>query len=192
MTHDEFYFKSLDQVIRRWNDEMWKAKGKPKLWVEIYNREGITVWRDVGHGNVRLSTPEGVNEGKDQASVGNIAAVYSNGAVEIKRGRPRSIYETLDLTEEVIMDSSKPKVQKTEEILVRRVALRKITPGDKESTQALMGWEITPPRSGERYVLNLDSGMLFRTSPVKEIEEMESARVIRTDNSTYHVEYIKI
>jgi hypothetical protein len=192
MAHDEFYFKSLDQVIRRWNDEMWRAKGKPKLWVEIYNREGITVWRDVGHGWVRLSTPEGVNEGKDQASVGNIAAVYANGAVEIRKSRPRSIYETLDLTEEVVMEASKPRRSRTEEILVRRIALTRVNPEENEQSQPLTGWEMAPPKMGERYVLNLDGGMLFRTSPVKEIDDLEDARLIRTGNSTYRVEYRKI
>lgn len=45
------------------------------------------------------------------------------------------------------------------------------------------GWELTPPRVGEIYVLFTEKGSVFRTSKVTEVEPGG----FRTRNSTYKV-----
>jgi len=80
---DEFFFESVDSALKRFPDELWVAKGKPKLWVKLYDADGITVWRDLGYGLIRLRTSEGVAEGKEQVSVGRTFALCRDQKVEV-------------------------------------------------------------------------------------------------------------
>lgn len=80
---DEFFFESVDSALKRFPDELWVAKGKPKLWVKLHDADGITVWRDLGYGLIRLKTPEGVAEGKEQVSVGHTFALCREQKVEV-------------------------------------------------------------------------------------------------------------
>ncbi len=80
---DEFYFESVDAALRRFPDQLWVAKGKPKLWVRLYENEGVTVWRDLGFGLIRLVTPEGVGEGRDMVSVKGVYAVCRDRKIEV-------------------------------------------------------------------------------------------------------------
>ncbi len=193
MICDEFYFNSFDQVIKRWNDRMWIAKGKPRLWVRIYDKEGITIWRDVGHGGIKLRTPDGEAEGKEEVSVGNVTAFYRNGTVELRLGH--LFKEKLkEQREEVSMGGAgvtPDGPSRTEEILTRKVFLRKSDISGKGRPKAMIGWELGAPRKGKRYTVNLENGMVLRTSPVQEIQEREGALTVRTANSTYSIEYLK-
>lgn len=80
---DEFFFESVDSALKRFPDELWVAKGKPKLWVKLHDADGITVWRDLGYGLIRLRTPEGVAEGRQQVSVGRTFALCREQKVEV-------------------------------------------------------------------------------------------------------------
>ncbi len=80
---DEFYFESVDAALRRFPDQLWVAKGKPRLWVRLYENEGITVWRDLGFGLIRLVTPDGVGEGRDMVSVKGVYAVCRERRIEV-------------------------------------------------------------------------------------------------------------
>gem|GEM_PF-1805454 len=80
---DEFYFDSVDAALRRFPDQLWLAKGKPRLWVRLYENEGVTVWRDLGFGLIRLVTPEGVSEGKDMVAVKGVYAVCRDRKIEV-------------------------------------------------------------------------------------------------------------
>lgn len=80
---DEFFFENVDSALKRFPDELWVANGKPKLWVKLYDADGITVWRDLGYGLIRLMTPEGVAEGMEQVSVGDTFAVRRDQKVEV-------------------------------------------------------------------------------------------------------------
>jgi hypothetical protein len=80
---DEFFFDSIDAALKRFPDRLWVAKGKPKLWVKMYENDGVTVWRDVGYGLLRLKTPEGVNEGKENVSVGGTFVTCREQKIEV-------------------------------------------------------------------------------------------------------------
>ncbi|MGQ9858368.1 MAG: hypothetical protein ACUVS3_06730 [Thermodesulfobacteriota bacterium] len=80
---DEFFFDNVDSALKRFPDELWVAKGKPKLWVKLYDSDGITVWRDLGYGLLKLRTPEGVAEGMGQVSVGGTLALLRDQRVEV-------------------------------------------------------------------------------------------------------------
>jgi hypothetical protein len=193
MICDEFYFSSFDQVIKRWNDRMWIAKGRPRLWVRIYDKEGITIWRDVGHGGIKLKTPDGEVEGKEEASVGNVIASYRNGTVELRFGR-RLKEKFQEQKEEVSMGAAGAthgKPSKTEEILTRKVFLKRSELSGKGRPKAMIGWELGPPRRGARYTVSLENGMVLRTSPVEEIHEGEGIVTVKTANSIYTLEYLK-
>jgi hypothetical protein len=80
---DEFFFDNVDSALKRFPDELWVAKGKPKLWVKLHDADGITVWRDLGYGLIRLRTPDGVAEGREQVSVGSTFAICRDQKVEV-------------------------------------------------------------------------------------------------------------
>lgn len=193
MICDEFYFNSFDQVIKRWNDRMWIAKGKPRLWVKIYEREGITIWRDVGHGGIKLRTPEGEAEGKEEASMGNVIASYRNGNVELRLGRllKEKFQEQKDDVSMGPSGTAPGRPPKTEEIATRKVFLRRSDISGKGRPKAMIGWELGAPRKGKRYTVNLENGMVLRTSPVEEIQDREGVLTVKTVNSTYAIEYLK-
>ncbi len=80
----------MDEAFKRWPDEMWAAKGKPRLWVKLYDRDGVQVWRDIAYGYLKLKTPEGIQEGKDEVWANGIRAVFRRGTLEIFFKRPES------------------------------------------------------------------------------------------------------
>lgn len=106
---DEFFFESVDSALKRFPDELWVAKGKPKLWVKLHDADGITVWRDLGYGLIRLKTPEGVAEGREQVSVGHTFVLCRDQRVEVyvrDTAKPISPEEDtleLDLEAEVLL-----------------------------------------------------------------------------------------
>jgi hypothetical protein len=59
------------------------AKGKPRLWVKMYENGSIVVWRDLGYGDIRLKTPEGVAEGKETVSVKGTLVVCRDQKIEL-------------------------------------------------------------------------------------------------------------
>lgn len=80
---DEYFFDTAEAALRRFPDELWVAKGKPKLWVKIYEAQGITVWRDLAYGLLRLRTKEGTSVGKMQVSVGKVSVLWKERGVEV-------------------------------------------------------------------------------------------------------------
>ncbi len=81
---DEFHFRSMTEMTRRFDARMWVARGKPKLWVKVYDKDKVTVWREVAYGGLRLHTPDGVAEGGAEVRVGEVAARYTPGRLELK------------------------------------------------------------------------------------------------------------
>jgi hypothetical protein len=94
---DEFYLESADAVVHRWPLELWIAKGRPKLWVKLYENEGITLWRDYGFGRIKLKTPEGIDEGEEIASVNSTLAVWRNRRLELYVGESKHRTQINDL-----------------------------------------------------------------------------------------------
>jgi hypothetical protein len=90
---DEFHFNSVDEVIKRWPDELWAAKGKPKLWVEVHKEGDMSVWRDVAYGGIKLRTSEGVSEGYGMASVKDTLAISGRRTLEVT---VKTVSEALD------------------------------------------------------------------------------------------------
>lgn len=80
---DELYFRSMDELFRRMDDRMWVAKGKPKLWVTVYDSNEVTVWVEVAYGGIKLRTPEGTNEGERTASIGKVRVDYARGKIQM-------------------------------------------------------------------------------------------------------------
>lgn len=80
---DEYFFDSAEAALRRFPDELWVAKGKPKLWVKLYESHGISVWRDLAYGLLRLQTKEGVAEGTSQVTLGKVSVVKTGQTVEV-------------------------------------------------------------------------------------------------------------
>lgn len=80
---DEFHFHCVDEVFKRWPDELWAAKGKPRLWVKVHDKGEVQAWRDVAYGGIKLRTPDGVSEGKNVASVNGTVAVCRRGTLEV-------------------------------------------------------------------------------------------------------------
>jgi hypothetical protein len=93
---DEFHFNSIDDVLRRWPDEFWAAKGKPKLWVRVYQDEDVTVWRDVGYGDIKMVTPDGASEGRDVVTVNDFVAVCRRGTLEVRVRRGHQAPSPMD------------------------------------------------------------------------------------------------
>ncbi len=102
---DELHFKSMDDMIKRIDDRMWVAKGKPRMWATVYDHEGVTVWIEAAYGGIKLQTPNGVSQGQTQAALDGITATHRRGQVELKFGVANDINEgdedILELTEEV-------------------------------------------------------------------------------------------
>lgn len=65
--------------------EEWERLGKPRLWYEEYNKDGIIIHEDRAYGAVRLQIGEEVNTGRDFVVVKNIVVFgpYYNGVLEI-------------------------------------------------------------------------------------------------------------
>lgn len=93
---DEFHFNSVDDVLRRWPDEFWAAKGKPKLWVRVYQDDDVTVWRDVGYGEIKMVTPDGASEGRDIVTVNDFVAVCRRGTLEVRVRRGHQVPSPID------------------------------------------------------------------------------------------------
>ncbi|MEJ5375461.1 MAG: hypothetical protein WHX93_02650 [bacterium] len=116
---DEFFFDNVDSALKRFPDELWVAKGKPKLWVKLHDADGITVWRDLGYGLLRLKTPDGVAEGKGQVSVGHTFALCRDQRVEVyvrDAAKPISPEEDtleLDLEAEVVLPEEERNLEFT-------------------------------------------------------------------------------
>jgi hypothetical protein len=81
---DEFHFNSVEEVIKRWPDELWAAKGKPKLWVKVYKEDDMAVWRDIAYGGIKLRTLEGVSEGFGMAAVKDTVAISGRRTLEAR------------------------------------------------------------------------------------------------------------
>ena len=84
------------------------------------------------------------------------------------------------------------KSNRTQEMPLRKVSLRKVAELDeKVKAGSLIGWECATPEKGQPYMVHLQDGAVFRTSPVQEIEETEMGVVIRTENSIYEARYLR-
>lgn len=86
---EEYFFDSAEAALRRFPDELWVAKGKPKLWVKLYEAKGITVWRDLAYGLLRLQTKEGVAEGAKQVTLGKVSVIKTGQTVEVYAPREK-------------------------------------------------------------------------------------------------------
>lgn len=207
---DELYFSSIDEVLKRWPDELWASKGKPRLWVRVYEEDEITVWRDVGYGGVKLKTAQGVNEGNDVVSVEDTIVLCHKGALEVRLKKvmeiPEVIYpsDTTEISpEEDTLDllvKEKEKGEKSENAtdkdspnltLMRSVSLTKVEGEDLKKNKPVIGWEEAPPAPKKRYRLRLKKGKAFRTSTVEEVIEKKDGLLIRTGHSVYDVKYLK-
>lgn len=80
---------------------------------------------------------------------------------------------------------------KTIEILTRRISLTRIESVGQDSRGAVVGWEYSPPRTGDRYAVYLGKGRVLRTSVVEDIRENMDSLLIKTANSIYKVKYLK-
>jgi hypothetical protein len=79
----------------------------------------------------------------------------------------------------------------TQELALRRLSFRKVAQiGEKIKGGGSLGWEYSGPREGAPYEVHLEGGVLFRTSPVREIERTRMGVIIRTENSLYEVRYL--
>ena len=132
---DEFFFDSSDAALKRFPDQLWVAKGKPKLWVKLYENDGITVWRDLGYGLLRLRTPQGVGEGKENVSVGGTFVtcrdqkieVYVKGEQEIS---PEEDTLELDLEAEFVLPDTEDGMEFTLELgFILHLLLACLQPG---------------------------------------------------------------
>lgn len=55
MEKKELYFED-DQDILSLED--WKKKGKPRIWLRIYNKDGVTIFEDKAYHAIKLITPK--------------------------------------------------------------------------------------------------------------------------------------
>jgi hypothetical protein len=207
---DELYFSSIEEVLKRWPDELWASKGKPRLWVRVYEEDEITVWRDVGYGGVKLKTPRGMNEGNDVVSVDDTIVLCHRGELEVRLKKVMEIPEViypLDTTEispeEDTLDlqvKEKDAGKKSENAnsnespnltLMRSVSLTKVEGEDLKKSKPVIGWEEAPPAPSKRYRIRLKKGKAFRTSIVEEVVEKKEGLLIKTGHSVYKVKYLK-
>jgi hypothetical protein len=73
---------------------------------------------------------------------------------------------------------------------LRRISLLKLGSTQKPSNAGgVKGWELTPPETGQRYVVKMNDQMILKTSPVQEVRRASEALVIKTKNSLYRIEY---
>ena len=38
----ELYYETVDAVLKYWSEEVWASKGRPRLWVKVYDQEDKT------------------------------------------------------------------------------------------------------------------------------------------------------
>lgn len=62
---NELYLKKPLSILQ------WERQGKPKMWIKKYNKDGITIYQDMGYGDIMLITPQGTSTGKDMVVMGN-------------------------------------------------------------------------------------------------------------------------
>jgi hypothetical protein len=77
------------------------------------------------------------------------------------------------------------------EILSQKISLTKVDSVGRDSKGAVVGWESSPPREGERYTVYLGNGRILRTSTVEDVKDNLGAFLVKTANSIYRVEYLK-
>jgi hypothetical protein len=206
---DEFYFDSYDEALKRWPDEVWAAKGKPRLWVKMYDREGIMVWRDVAYGLIRLKTSEGTDEGPDTVTVNNVTAILRKGKLEVNLSKAEAdeVFQVdyLSRTEQIspeedtvridvriAVDENKPRPAAERAVTdnLRKVVLTRVQSVGAGHGGRVTGWEYAPPKRYERYAVKLTNETVFKTSSVLEIEEEQGVLLIKTANSSYEIKYM--
>jgi hypothetical protein len=69
----------------------------------------------------------------------------------------------------------------------RKVSLTKVGGKGSGVGDTLIGWEIAPPKEGERYKIRFEKGKVLKTSPVQLITETNGVLCIMTANSLYEV-----
>jgi len=67
----------------------------------------------------------------------------------------------------------------------RKVSLTKTGGKGHYYNDAVIGWETAPPKEGESYRMRLETGQVFRTSPVQLMTETDDSLTIMTKNSLY-------
>jgi hypothetical protein len=82
------------------------------------------------------------------------------------------------------------RITRTEEICSRRIRLSRVwPPGRDAGQQEVMGWEAAPPQEGEPYLVYVETGGIFLTPTLQEVQTADTAVVIRTENAVYRIEY---
>ena len=89
------------------------------------------------------------------------------------------------------MSSTRTKLGQTQEILAWKISLSKIGSAEEGPKKgSVIGWEYASPEKGYPYLVYLHDGLVFRSSPVQELREIEKGVIIKTLNSTYYVHYL--
>jgi len=87
--------------------------------------------------------------------------------------------------------TKKKHLVNTEEISYRKISLKRIKNFKIEERGGVIGWEATPPQTGERYAVYLGEGNVLKTSPVAEVKPNGNVLMVKTMNSIYRVEYLE-
>lgn len=89
------------------------------------------------------------------------------------------------------MEISKMDDPKLRQLKARRISLTRVQGESTNESDSVGGWEYSPPRVGERYLVYLGKGRLLRTSPAQKVWESEGCLWIETLNSIYRIRYLE-
>jgi hypothetical protein len=84
-------------------------------------------------------------------------------------------------------DQNAERVTTASRTFTRKVSLTKVGGKGSGVGDTLIGWEIAPPKEGERYKISFEKGKVRKTSPVQLITETNGVLCIMTANSLYEV-----
>jgi len=62
------FYDSHDEVPTL---EVWEKMGRPKMFVQEYKSNNITIWSEQSYGGIRLQVGEEIAEGKDIVGIGD-------------------------------------------------------------------------------------------------------------------------
>jgi hypothetical protein len=73
---------------------------------------------------------------------------------------------------------------------VLRISLIKLDRTQKRNNAGgVEGWELMPPKIGQRYMVQMNDQLILKTSPVQGVRRASEALLIETKNSLYRIEY---
>jgi hypothetical protein len=80
---------------------------------------------------------------------------------------------------------------RTHEVLTTKVTIAKVNGNGKKPKKNIEGYEYSPPAQGCPYVVYLGKGNVFKTSPVRDVKEVNDAIMLKTSNSIYRINYLR-